>query len=78
MYLAVCTRPEIAMGVSTLSRFCQDPGMAHWEAAKRLLRYVKGSVGDGLLYVCGEDVALWGYGDATYGSDPETRRVPDS
>ena len=58
MYLAVCTRPDIAMGVSTLSRSCQDPGMAHWEAAKRLLRYVRGSVGNGLLYVCGEDVAL--------------------
>ena len=29
MYLAVCTRSDIAMGVSTLSRFCQDPGMAH-------------------------------------------------
>ena len=74
MYLAVCTRPDLAMGVSTLSRFCQDPGMVHWEAAKRLLRYVKGSSGDGLLYICGEDVALWGYSDASYGNDQETKR----
>ena len=56
MYLAICNRPDIAMGVSTLSHFCQDPGMAHWEAAKRLLRYVEGSAGEGLLYVLGEDV----------------------
>ena len=74
MYLAVCTRPDLAMGVSTLSRFCQDPGMLHWEAAKRLLRYVKGSAGDGLLYGKGEEVGLWGYSDASYGSDPETKR----
>ena len=74
MYLALCTRPDIAMGVSTLSRFCQDPGMALWEAAKRLFRYVKNSAGEGLLYVLGEDVSLWGYCDASYGSDPETRR----
>ena len=74
IYLAVYTRPDIARGVSTLSRFCQDSGMAHWKAAKRLFRYVKGSAGDGPLYVCGEDVALWGYSDATYSSDPETRR----
>ena len=74
MYLAVCTRPDIAMGVSTLSRFCQDPGLEHWEAAKRLLRYVKGSAGEGLLYAYGEDVALWGYSDASYGNDSETKR----
>ena len=36
------SRPDIAMGVSTFSHFCQDPRMAHWEAAKRLLRYIKG------------------------------------
>ena len=74
MYFTDCTRPDIAMGVSTLSRFCTDPGMAHREAAKRLLWYVKGSDGDGLLYVCREDVALWGHSDVSYSSDPETRR----
>ena len=62
------------MKVSTLSRFCQDPGLEHWEAAKRLLRYVKGSAGEGLLYTYGEDVALWGYSDASYGNDSETKR----
>ena len=35
---------------------------------------MKGSAGEGLLYVLGEDVSLWGYCDASYGSDPETRR----
>ena len=72
MYLAVCTRPDIAMGVSTLSRFFQDSGTAHWEVSNRLLRYVKDSGGDGLLYVC--ENARWGYIDASYGSDPKTRR----
>ena len=48
--------------------------MLHWEAAKRLLRYVKGSAGDGLLYSKGEEVGLWGYSDASYGCDPETKR----
>ena len=74
MYLAIYTRSDLAMGVSTLSRFCQDPGMVHWEAAKRLLRYVKGSGGDGLLYCKGGDVELWGYNDASYGIDLETKR----
>ena len=74
MYLAVCTQPDLAMNMFTLSRFCQDPGTVHWKAAKRLFWYVKGSTGDGLLYGKGEDVGLWGYGDASYGSDLETKR----
>ena len=74
MYLAVCTRPDLAMGVSTLSSFCQNPGMEHWEAAKRLLRYVKGTAGDGLMFRRGEDVPLWGYSDASYGMDVMTKR----
>ena len=74
MYLAVCTRPDLAMAVSSLSRYSQNPRMEHWDAAKRVLRYIKGTVGEGLAYSPGEDVAVWGYSDASYGSDNETKR----
>ena len=62
------------MGVSTLNRFCQDSRMLHGEAAKRLLRYVKVIGGYGLLYGKGEEVGLWGYSDASYGCDRDTKR----
>ena len=39
-----------------------------------MLRYVKGTIGEGLGYSPGEDVAVWGYIDASYGSDVETKR----
>lgn len=29
MYLAVCTRPDLAMAMSTLSQYCQSPNMKH-------------------------------------------------
>lgn len=48
--------------------------MVHWEAAKRPLRYVKGVARDGLLYCKGEDLELWGYCDATFSNDYETKR----
>ena len=48
MYLAVCTQPDLSMVVSALSRYCQAPQPEHWEAAKRVLRYVKGRAGEGL------------------------------
>ena len=74
MYLAVWTRPDLAMAVSILSRFSQNPGVKHWEAAKRVVRYLKGTIDHGILYKVGEDVPVWGYSDASYGSDPDTKR----
>ena len=39
-----------------------------------MLRYVKWTVGEGLGYSPGEDLAVWGYSDASYGSDQETKK----
>ncbi|CAM8960295.1 unnamed protein product [Rhodiola kirilowii] len=50
MYSMVCTRPDIAHSVSMISRFMSKPGKAHWEAVKWVLRYVKGSMGKGLMF----------------------------
>eukprot|EP00253_Pinus_taeda_P011792 PITA_11792 len=40
MYLTA-TRPGIMFAVSLISRFMERPKEAHWQAAKRILRYVK-------------------------------------
>ena len=74
MYLATCTRPDIAAAVSELSKFSQNPGSAHWEGVKRVLRYVNGTVGDGLMYRRGAQVEVWGYSDAGHAGDRETSR----
>ena len=74
MYVALCTRPDQSMAVSAFSRYCQNPQPEHWEAGKRVLRYLKGSAGEGLSYSSGEDVAVSGYSDASYGSDEESKR----
>lgn len=43
MYAATSTRPDIAFTVSILSQFMRDPAQEHWEAAKRAIRYIKGT-----------------------------------
>ena len=58
MYLATCTRPDLSTSVSELSKFSQNLGMAHWEGVKRVLRYVNGTVGEGLLYKRGAQVGV--------------------
>ncbi|WVZ24349.1 hypothetical protein V8G54_002893 [Vigna mungo] len=50
MYGMVCTRPDVAHGVSVLSQFMVNPGPTHWEAFKWMLRYIRGSLGTGLSF----------------------------
>lgn len=47
----VCNgRPDIAFGVGLVSRFMTDPRISHMTAAKRILRYLKGTLDFGLLF----------------------------
>ena len=50
LYLAVCTRFDIAYAVKELCRFLEKPGSAMVAAAKRVLRYVKATKKNGLKY----------------------------
>jgi len=74
-YLVTGTRPDIATAVSAVSRFNANPGQQHWAAVKRILRYLKGTstLGINLGSSTGE-IELVGYSDATWASDPDTRR----
>jgi hypothetical protein len=49
MYLSV-TRPDIAFVVCMLSKFMTDPKTSYMTAAKRVLRYVKGTTNLGVFY----------------------------
>ncbi|XP_066311140.1 uncharacterized mitochondrial protein AtMg00810-like [Miscanthus floridulus] len=42
-------RPDIAFVGDYVSRFMEDPREDHWAAVKRLLRYVKGTVNQGIV-----------------------------
>jgi hypothetical protein len=75
LYLAVRTRPEIAVAVSVLAKHVQEPRPCHWEGVKRVFRYLRGSANQGLCYTAtGTDPALTIYCDADWASDPENRR----
>ncbi|CAA7014582.1 unnamed protein product [Microthlaspi erraticum] len=50
MYAQVCTRPDISHAVGMLGRFQSNPGTAHWKAAKKVLRYLKGTRNHMLTY----------------------------
>jgi hypothetical protein len=49
MYLANCTRPDIALAVNLLARHSANPTRRHWVGIKTILRYVKGTEDLGLF-----------------------------
>ena len=42
MYLMIGTRPDLAAAVDILRQFASDPCPTHWQALKRVFRYVQG------------------------------------
>lgn len=72
-WLALGTRPDIAFAASSLARFGHNPGRAHWEAAKRVLRYLKGTRG-WRLTLGGTPPQIAAFTDADWGSNRDDRR----
>lgn len=50
MYLGMHTRPDIVYAVNELARHCSNPSTQHWVAAKRVLRYLAGTIDRGLVF----------------------------
>ncbi|XP_021854883.2 uncharacterized mitochondrial protein AtMg00810-like [Spinacia oleracea] len=73
VYLAV-TRPDLAYSVHVLCQFLQKPRVAHWEAAMRVVRYLKGTPGQGILLRADSDLTLQGWCDSDWAACPITRR----
>lgn len=68
------TRPELCYPIHILSQFMQSPREAHWDAAIRVVCYLKGGPGQGVLLRADSDLSLSVYCDADYGACPITRR----
>ena len=73
MYALLGTRLDITFAISHLSKFLQNPRLAHWEATKRVFHYLKGTNNFWLTY--GErDENLTGWVDVD-GSQEEDRHT---
>ncbi|KAE9134752.1 hypothetical protein PF010_g2340 [Phytophthora fragariae] len=77
LYITTCTRPDIAFVVTQLSRFLENPGQQHWNAAVRVLRYLKSPRQLGMVYQGGtQSVTLMVYSDADWGTNLDDRCAP--
>jgi hypothetical protein len=68
------TRPDIAFAVSVVSQFMHSPRTAHMDAVTRILRYLKGCPGKGLLYTKQGNLQVECYTDADWAGSLDDRR----
>ena len=74
MYLAAVTRPDLAYTVATLSKFLDSSTGEHWNASKRVLRYVAGTTDLKIIYGRERSNELVAYSDADWANCVNTRR----
>ena len=74
MYLSVATRPDISYAVGRLSSFLDCYRLEHWEAAVRVLRYLKGTRSFVLTLGGKNSLTLSGYSDSDYANCVDTSR----
>lgn len=73
LYLVHGSRPDIAYSVIRLSQFSSKPEQHHWDALKKVLRYLKGTKHATLTLGRRSDTFLEGYFDAAYADNGDKR-----
>jgi len=68
------TRPDITYVVNQLSQYVSAPTKDHQQVAFRVLRYLKGTVRQGILFNATREIHLKAYNDSNWIGYTNTRR----
>lgn len=75
MFLSSTTRPDITYAVNLVSRFQNNFSQIHWNAVKRIMKYLKATPYHGIQYMSeSENPYLVAYSDADFAGDLDTRK----
>ena len=74
LWLAYRTRPDICYAVQQLTRFQSNPSSAHWNAAKHIVRYLKGTAQYGLHFNKSNPLCMEAWCDSDWGGDAQDRK----
>ncbi|XP_026409897.1 uncharacterized protein LOC113304994 [Papaver somniferum] len=68
------TIPDITYTVNYVSQFMQAPRDSHMLLVKRILRYLKSKIGEGIILFTGDISSIHGYSDSDWAGCPDTHR----
>ncbi|XP_059654714.1 uncharacterized mitochondrial protein AtMg00810-like [Cornus florida] len=75
LYLTA-SRPDIMYSVGLVARFQCNPRLSHLQAAKRILRYIKGTISYGLHYIVSPILSITAFLDANWGGSlPDKKKA---
>ncbi|XP_042952175.1 secreted RxLR effector protein 161-like [Carya illinoinensis] len=74
IYAQICTRPDISVAVGMLGCYQSNPGMSHWKAAKRVLRYLQGTKDYQLTFRRTENLEVTRYSDFDFAGCFDSRK----
>lgn len=83
LYSTLSTRPDLAHAVHQLTKYTQNPQLIHWQAAKRILRYLQGTADVALIFGANPpasssssptDAVITAYADADWANDKRDRK----
>ena len=69
----MATRPDITYATNKLSQFNSNPGIPHWTAVQRVLRYLKQTRNHALTLGGMWEICLIGYTDSDFAGCTDTR-----
>ena len=68
------TRPGISYSVQHLSQFVSKPTVLHYQAAQRILKYLKSAPAKSMFFSASSELKLHGFADLDWACCPDTRR----
>ncbi|KAG6471152.1 hypothetical protein ZIOFF_072253 [Zingiber officinale] len=69
------TRPDLSYSVGMASRYMERPTIMHHRVVKQILRYLKGTIYFGLVYIKGpQEIDIFGYSDSDLAGDLDGRK----
>jgi hypothetical protein len=69
MYAMLTTRPDLAQSIQQISQFSTKPTKTHEKAAKQGLRYLNGTMDEGIIFDSNLGLRLKGWSDANWGAE---------
>lgn len=73
-FVLTITCPDLCHSVHVLSHFLQTPRQEHLEAVVRVLKYLKGAPGQGIILRVDSELQLYSHCDSDWATCPITRR----